>query len=178
MNRIVFYVLALAAVLMSASCAKDEDPAKPIDYLVPEKQATIHGTLLVNIDTTQVPQKYSAPEEKVTIIANISYADLSSDGGQKGAYSVPATTDEKTGAFILTVPATEDTVSVSIVANDIRGTQTQKDQNGSTVSVSGIWSWTFNGLPLKIISGQVVILPAIEGQFTPDKKAGGLIPID
>ncbi|MDR0712043.1 MAG: hypothetical protein LBF67_06850 [Prevotellaceae bacterium] len=161
--------MALVAVLMSASCAK-EDPAKPIDYSAPEKQATIKGKLLINDNTTLTTPKYSAISG-VTIIASISYSSLSGDDAQ-GSFSTTATTDSK-GDFTLTVPATSSGVTVNLVANDIQGSLTTTSTSGSgsgTEIQQGKWSFDLSSP--SVLSGQTVILSSVVGTFTQIKSAG------
>jgi hypothetical protein len=166
--------MALAAVMMSASCSK-EDPAKPVDYSAPEKQATIQGTLLINQNLTAATQTYSGAQG-VTVIASVPYAQLGNPSAT-GSFSTTVTTGSD-GKFTLHVPADEDGANVSIVINDKEGTRTEYDysqpplpQGGQpTVAKAGIWKFNIGSQDVK--SGQAIILPATIGSFTLEKKAG------
>jgi hypothetical protein len=169
MKKNIFSVLALAAVVISASCAKNEDPAQPVDYTAPEMQATIQGKLLIIPDTTApVENRWYSALSDVTIIASVSYASLSGDNNAKGAFSTTAKTNEK-GEYSLTIPATASGVDVEFAVNDKEGTQKQFTDISITGDVLGIWSFT---IPPQsdVKAGQVVIIPARAGTFTADKR--------
>jgi hypothetical protein len=174
MKTKIFSVMTLVAVMVGASCAK-EDPAKPVDYSAPEKQATIQGTLLIVQNLTAATLTYSAAQE-VTVIASVSYSQLGNPSAA-GAFSTSVTTGSD-GKFTLQVPADEDGASVSIVVNDREGTRMEYDYSRplsqgdyATVSKAGIWMFNINSQMVK--SGQAVIIPAAIGSFYEDKKAGG-----
>jgi hypothetical protein len=165
MKRKIFSVMALAAVLMSASCAK-EDPAKPVDYSAPEKQATIQGKLLVNTDQTLTEPKYSAISG-ITIIATVSYSELNPGSGS-GAFSTSATTNSN-GEFTLKVPSTPSGVTVSFAVNDVEGSRKVSEGNG-TKTEDGKWSFSISSQSVK--SGQSKILSSTIGTFTQIDKVG------
>ncbi|MDR3183797.1 MAG: hypothetical protein LBT49_00105 [Prevotellaceae bacterium] len=177
MKRKIFSILALAAVLMSASCA-EEDPAKPVDYSAPELQATIQGKLLIIADTTENPKAYSALEG-VVITASVDYSELSSSAITSGAFLTTATTD-KDGVFTLTVPATASGVTVKIGANGkwMKEGQRQHDANEKRVWVEGIWSFPDLGPDItSVTSGKVIYLSTVIGEFTTNINAGDDVPI-
>ncbi|MDR3367318.1 MAG: hypothetical protein LBO71_10195 [Prevotellaceae bacterium] len=159
--------MALAAVLMSASCAK-EDPAKPVDYSAPAKQATIKGKLLMNDNPTMSQPKYTA-KAGITVIATVPYSELNS-GSSSGAFSASTTTDSK-GEFTLQVPATQAGVNVSFAVNDVEGSKTVNSAGGTgTETQQGKWSF---GIPSATVkSGQSKILDAAFGSFTQIKSVG------
>ena len=172
MKRIFFSAIVLAAALVSASCSKEEDPAKPVDYAAPEKQATIQGRLLVNNDQTVTEQKYSAMAG-VLIIASVRYADLNPNGVGAGVFSTRVTTDSR-GEFTLTVPATAGGVPVYLAISDVKGSR-----NEAVVSATGTKNekkegkWYFDPpANLYVQSGQTVILSAIVGDFAQIKSSG------
>jgi hypothetical protein len=174
-----FKLLSLALVAGSlafvASCIKDEDPAEPIDYSAPEKQATIRGTLLTYDDNGVQNAQYVAASS-VTIIASVSYSSLSGNSNNNGAYTTSVITNNN-GEFTVNVPATEDGVPVDFVVNDKKGTQWQitYDANNDPVktSVSGVWRFRINYNYL-VYSGQEIIIPqsSIFVDFSEDVKAG------
>jgi hypothetical protein len=178
-------VLALAAVLMSVSCSED-DPAKPVDFSAPEKQATIQGQLLINADLTLDDEVYSAAPAGTTIRAVVAYNDLGSTAS--GSYTTTATVDSK-GVFELKVPASDGGVTVSLTVNDIKGKQkdftgetddqgiTLVDSQGKalTAEENGVWSFSFSAVASKlngVVSGQVVILPSVVGTFAEEVSVG------
>ncbi|MDR1416850.1 MAG: hypothetical protein LBJ57_05480 [Prevotellaceae bacterium] len=168
MKRIFFNVLAFAAVLtFGASCTK-EDPAKPLTYDAPERQATIYGTLLVNDDLTAAKQKYTGAAG-VAIIATISYSDLSSGAGATSGAISRATTTNSKGEFAIQVPATEAGVSVSFTVNDLKGKRTET-VGGSSKEVAGTWRFSIADQRVKI--DQEKISDTVVGVFTPSKSSG------
>jgi hypothetical protein len=180
MKKNFLNMLALGAILVSASCSK-EDPAKALDDSVytaaPEKQATIQGKLLVNSNTALTEQVYSALSG-ITVIATIPYSNLnSSASGSSGAFSTSTTTNSS-GEFTLKVPATASGVPVTLTVNDKDGKQRQQtgtSPSGSPTSneISGKWSFFINDYSLlSVKSGQTIILESIKGQFTPIESAG------
>jgi hypothetical protein len=167
MKQKFFSVMAFTALLMSASCAK-EDPAKPVDYSAPEKQATLQGKVLINENETLTPQKYSA-KAGVTVIASVAYSQLNPGLGS-GSFSATATTDSK-GEFTLAVPATSSGVSVTLAVNDVQGSKTVTSPSGSAEVQQGKWSFAISSI-YDLQSGQTKILPVIYGYFTQIKSAG------
>ena len=168
MKQKFFSAMAFTAVLMSASCAK-EDPAKPVDYSAPEKQATIQGKLLVNDNTTLAQQKYKAIAG-ITVIASVAYADLSATGQGSGSFSTTATTNSS-GEFTVAVPATSSGVMVSFAVNDIQGSRTVNSSSGTGTELQQ-GKWTFSISPMSVKSGQKIILDTEVGLFTPIESAG------
>lgn len=180
MKRKVFSVMALAAVLMSASCSK-EDPAKPVDFSnVPaEKQATIQGKVLVNKNTTATTPVYAALQG-VTVRASVTYSSLGVSGSTE-SYSTSTTTDSK-GEFTLKVPATASGVPVTFNIDVIEGTQTQNVVNPTTgtpapLDVKGYW--TVSSFSETVKAGQTIFVTnastqfgVIIGTFTQSKSAG------
>jgi hypothetical protein len=181
MKRKIYTVLALAAILMSASCAK-EDPAKPIDYSAPEKQATIQGKLLINTNET-LPienQRYSAISG-ITIKATVSYSSLSGNFSQRGGFTTTTTTNSQ-GEFTLQVPATEDGVSVSFTVNPKDGRKTviagyTSTNTPITKEQSGFWSF-YIPQQNSVKPGQIIIIPltTITVSFAEDVKVNDPVP--
>ncbi|MDR2813422.1 MAG: hypothetical protein LBB79_02015 [Prevotellaceae bacterium] len=175
MKKKIFSAMALTAVLMGASCAK-EDPAKPVDYSAPEKQATVTGKLVINENLTLSPQKYTA-KEGITVIASVRYSSLNPSSSSSGAFSTSTTTNSK-GEFTLTVPATEAGVSVSFAVNDIEGSQTTSDTNKPKLPGGGYptkveqGKWSFDVPSKNVQSGQKVILESVVGTFSQLDSAG------
>lgn len=146
--------MALGAILLSASCAK-EDPAKAVDFSAPEKQATIQGKLLVNSDVSQ--QSY-AGLSGVTVIATVPYSSLNSSVQNAGSFSASTETNSD-GDFTLQVPATAAGVTVTLTVSE-----TQSKQKLPTGDVDGIWSFSIPN-QTNVKPGQTLIIPAITGSF-------------
>ncbi|MDR1341649.1 MAG: hypothetical protein LBK18_00150 [Prevotellaceae bacterium] len=174
-------MLALGAIMVSASCAK-EDPAKALDdsaYTAEGKSATIEGKLLVNNDISilaPLQQKYAAIQG-VTVIATISYSSLNPSSGGSGSYST-STTTSSSGEFTLKVPATANGVSVTLTVNHTQGKQKRIIDYTSanvpiTSEINGKWSFSINDYSLlSVKSGQTIILESAIGNFTPIESAG------
>lgn len=131
-NFVMFFAVALTGLALTA-CG-NEDPAKPLTYNE-FQTATITGKVLVNTDyaSPSADQKWSAAPAEITIIAEVSNAEITGSPAQ-GTYRTEASYNATTAEYTVEVPVSNMGSQVKITVKDWTGTVMTSEYDVNTAN--------------------------------------------